>query len=488
MVARRPLVVALLAGATGLLGPASVADSARAAAAEVPSGVTAAACPPRAPGVLTRAPSIPGVTRTVALTFDDGPGRSTPAIIGVLRAFHVRATFFNIGWSATAYPQLVREEAADGYLLGDHTNAHPNLTSLSAADQRREISQVITQQRHLTGTVPCVVRAPYGLVFDTTLAVARELGLTVWGWSAGGTDWQALGSASPSWVSTIASSVIDAARGQDHPVVLLHDPRAAVPATVAALPIIIRWFQSRGYAFVDLLGRTGPPGQCGDGVTPTPSTYATLDQGTTLASGEARSSPNGQFRLEMGTEGRLTYAEVGGPTLWSTPTSGNPGAVATVGAGALTVTATDGRVVWSTETTGTSSALRIGSNGSLTLVSGSSVRWRSGTSLVAMRPGSRLDPGWYVSSPNGRCRLEMTTAGGARLVSADGQTLWRPGAATPGTRVTLEASGDLVARSATGLLAWSTGTAGLRGAVLAVTNSGALRLSDASGTVAWATP
>jgi len=41
----------------------------------------------------------PGSGKTVALTFDDGPGRSTTAILAVLLRYTVPATFFNIGVS-----------------------------------------------------------------------------------------------------------------------------------------------------------------------------------------------------------------------------------------------------------------------------------------------------------------------------------------------------------------------------------------------------
>jgi peptidoglycan/xylan/chitin deacetylase (PgdA/CDA1 family) len=43
-----------------------------------------------------------GRGKTVALTFDDGPGPTTAGIISVLREYGVPATFFNIGQNAAA--------------------------------------------------------------------------------------------------------------------------------------------------------------------------------------------------------------------------------------------------------------------------------------------------------------------------------------------------------------------------------------------------
>ena len=43
-------------------------------------------------------------------------------------------------------------------------------------------------------------------------------------------------------------------RSLRHPVVLMHNQPAGNPATVAALPVIIRFFRSHGYGFVRLPG------------------------------------------------------------------------------------------------------------------------------------------------------------------------------------------------------------------------------------------
>ena len=52
----------------------------------------------------------PGKGKTVALTFDDGPGRTTAAVLRVLARYRVPATFFNIGVNVAARPGLARKE------------------------------------------------------------------------------------------------------------------------------------------------------------------------------------------------------------------------------------------------------------------------------------------------------------------------------------------------------------------------------------------
>ncbi len=64
----------------------------------------------------------------LALTFDDGPDPEwTPQILDILKAKHVKATFFVIGENAEAYPQIVQRMVAEGHDVGNHTFTHPNL-------------------------------------------------------------------------------------------------------------------------------------------------------------------------------------------------------------------------------------------------------------------------------------------------------------------------------------------------------------------------
>src|SRR4029078_9507891 len=66
------------------------------------------------------APSYPpGRGQTLALTCDDAPGRSTAAILKVLKRYRVPATFFNIGVNVAARPSLVRKEVKGGYAVGE---------------------------------------------------------------------------------------------------------------------------------------------------------------------------------------------------------------------------------------------------------------------------------------------------------------------------------------------------------------------------------
>src|SRR5580693_2772642 len=56
--------------------------------------------------------------RDIALTFDDGPGPYTPAVLSVLERFGVHATFFIIGRMLQYFGESAKREVRDGDVLG----------------------------------------------------------------------------------------------------------------------------------------------------------------------------------------------------------------------------------------------------------------------------------------------------------------------------------------------------------------------------------
>jgi peptidoglycan/xylan/chitin deacetylase (PgdA/CDA1 family) len=194
----------------------------------------------------------PGKGKTVALTFDDGPGRTTAAVLRVLARYRVPATFFNIGVNVAARPGLARKEARDGYAMGNHTWNHPNMVLLSAAQQAAEMDRMSARLRAAAGVPPCVFRPPYGDYDSVTLRLAHQRRMGVWLWSVDTQDWMARGSGSAYWVNRIIRLAEREGGALRHPVVLMHNQPIGNPATVAALPVIIRFFRSHGYRFVKL--------------------------------------------------------------------------------------------------------------------------------------------------------------------------------------------------------------------------------------------
>ena len=128
--------------------------------------------------------------RCVALTFDDGPDeRSTPALLDLLREAGVKATFFCIGKRVEAAPELTARIAREGHLVENHSFTHSNLTNFFTVTRLRgEVLQNQTAIERATGVAPRMYRPPIGQSNPRTFRVARELGLAVIGWTAGGLD------------------------------------------------------------------------------------------------------------------------------------------------------------------------------------------------------------------------------------------------------------------------------------------------------------
>jgi hypothetical protein len=102
-------------------------------AAAAPAAVMSGGPVIRMAGSRPRSYTMP--TRTVALTFDDGPDPTwTPKILAVLRHYRVPATFFLVGAHVASDAGLVREELRDGDEIGSHTYTHANLATAGWRD------------------------------------------------------------------------------------------------------------------------------------------------------------------------------------------------------------------------------------------------------------------------------------------------------------------------------------------------------------------
>lgn len=194
----------------------------------------------------------PGSSKTVALTLDDGPGKSTAAILAVLARYRVPVTFFNIGANIPMRASLARAEARSGYAMGNHTWNHPDMAALPAARQAAEMDQATAEQWSITRTMPCAFRPPGGDYDSATLRLAQQRRMGVWLWSVDTQDWMARGSGSSYWVRRIIRLAEREGRALCHPIVLMHNQPTGNPATVSALPAVIQFFRSRGYRFVTL--------------------------------------------------------------------------------------------------------------------------------------------------------------------------------------------------------------------------------------------
>jgi peptidoglycan/xylan/chitin deacetylase (PgdA/CDA1 family) len=187
----------------------------------------------------------------LALTFDDGPSEWTEPIVELLLEHGARGTFFAIGKRVEERPDVLERVAAEGHLIGNHTQSHCHLLGADEATICRELELGGAAIAAVTGQVPTLFRAPHGGIDDQVLGLARTFGLTHVGWDLDPEDWRPETSA-----AEIADHVLRHAH--DGAVVDLHDgrPPGASRArpdctpTIDALRIVLPGLSDRGYQLV----------------------------------------------------------------------------------------------------------------------------------------------------------------------------------------------------------------------------------------------
>lgn len=179
------------------------------------------------------------VTRCIALTFDDGPGRHTGRLLDLLSAEEVPATFYVIGRSAELNPALIARMAAEGHQVGGHTWSHPNLTTLTPEAVAEELRSTAAAIR-AGGAEPSTVRAPYGALNEAVLAAFGTVpGSGSVTWTVDTRDWEHRDPA-----STLTAVRAEAAPGG---IVLMHDIHST---SVDAVPAVIDHLRAQGYTLV----------------------------------------------------------------------------------------------------------------------------------------------------------------------------------------------------------------------------------------------
>jgi peptidoglycan/xylan/chitin deacetylase (PgdA/CDA1 family) len=115
----------------------------------------------------------PRSSRSVCLTFDDGPHPEyTPRLLEALAAHDVRATFFVVGERAERHPEIVARIAREGHVVGHHSYAHSLPEHTSARQLFEEARRTARLLEKITGEAPRLFRPPHG-----TLTAAKLVGL-----------------------------------------------------------------------------------------------------------------------------------------------------------------------------------------------------------------------------------------------------------------------------------------------------------------------
>lgn len=177
----------------------------------------------------------------VALTFDDGPGTVTPAILSILERRGARATFDVLGCRVRSGASLVRRAVAEGHEIGLHGWRHRDLTA-HPVRAWAELARAAATIEAVAGVAPRVFRPPYGATSRPLELAARTLGLVTLTWDVDPRDFEEPG----------AAAIAERVRASVRPgsIILLHDDRPGLDATAAALDAILDDLDARGLTTV----------------------------------------------------------------------------------------------------------------------------------------------------------------------------------------------------------------------------------------------
>jgi peptidoglycan/xylan/chitin deacetylase (PgdA/CDA1 family)/GT2 family glycosyltransferase len=184
--------------------------------------------------------------RTLALTFDDGPGPYTRQILKVLERHRVPATFFVVGDQIPGHAALLRRMVADGDEVGVHTFTHRDPVGMPGWALRLELDATQLAIADATGYTTDLLRLPY----SATPA------------SLSGAQWQVINRVgnyrvvladkdTKDWTRPGAAEIVARAipRNGAGAVVMMHDGGGDRSETVRALEQLIPALQKRGYHF-----------------------------------------------------------------------------------------------------------------------------------------------------------------------------------------------------------------------------------------------
>ncbi len=179
--------------------------------------------------------------KQIAISFDAAWGADdTDTLIEILGNYNVKATFFVVGAWVDKYPDEVKKLSEAGHRVENHSNTHPHMTNLSAADMEKEIQVCNEKIAAVTNRVPKLLRPPYGDYNNAVVEAVANAGMYPIQWSVDSLDWKENATAD-SIIKNITTKV------KPGSIILCHNDAKYTPA---ALPTVLKTLIDDGYEFV----------------------------------------------------------------------------------------------------------------------------------------------------------------------------------------------------------------------------------------------
>lgn len=200
--------------------------------------------------------------KIVYLTFDDGPSDNTEKILDILSQYNAKGTFFVTG-NNQKKNDVLKRIVSEGSAIGLHTYTHDYAEVYASEDAYfADLQKISDMVKEVTGVESHIIRFPggssntvsaqYSPGLMTTLAKeVQNRGYQYFDWNCDSTDASGNNIPAETLVKNATSSEAK------HINILMHDTDAK-GTTVEALPDIIEYYRSKGYAFEPLTVDSAP--------------------------------------------------------------------------------------------------------------------------------------------------------------------------------------------------------------------------------------
>jgi peptidoglycan/xylan/chitin deacetylase (PgdA/CDA1 family) len=197
-------------------------------------------------------------TKTISLTFDDGPGARTVELADYLASKGIHATFFINGSKVPGRQGAIDAILGRGHLLANHTQNHLQLTRQSSDKVISELSQTDAIIAAAQPNAPFLMRAPFGAMNGSVVralngsSMRKYVGSVFWDvggqlTASAGADWACWGQRVS--VERCGDLYLQEIAAKRRGIVLLHDIH---DKTVDMVKLMVPRLQADGYRFAKL--------------------------------------------------------------------------------------------------------------------------------------------------------------------------------------------------------------------------------------------
>lgn len=197
---------------------------------------------------------VKGKEKIAYLTFDDGPSLVTPKILDILSKENVKASFFVIGKSVEAHPEIVKRAYEEGHYIANHTYSHNNSilykSSESFASEVKKTDLAIGKAIGVEDYSSLIFRFPNGFMSPQYKAKKKEAALILSQMNYAYIDWNCLNNDSVKKYtsSQLLNNLKQSSKNKDTLVILMHDTKDVSNSSLA-LEDSIEYLKSEGYSF-----------------------------------------------------------------------------------------------------------------------------------------------------------------------------------------------------------------------------------------------